>query len=255
MHEWRYCIELAYHGGRYHGWQLQPNAVTVQQKLEEALHMISRYKIRLTGAGRTDTGVHARRFFAHFDLSLRLSDDEIKQWVYRLNRVLAVDIVVYAIHRVSADFHARFTAISRTYRYFILKSKDPFQLEFAYRPGVDLNVEQMRIAADIFKQYSHFSCFTKSNTQVNNYNCNILESVLMETENMLIYQVSANRFLRNMVRAMVGTLLEAGKGRMDADALHQLLVSGTRSDAGESVPAKGLFLENILYPAGSFGQH
>lgn len=255
MQEWRYCIEMAYHGGRYHGWQLQPNAITVQQQLEDALCLISRRKIRVTGAGRTDTGVHARRFFAHFNNEALLEDSELQQWVYRLNRILPADIVIFKIHQVSCDFHARFSAISRTYRYFLLKTKDPFNTEFAYRPGMPLDVESMRKAAGIFMEYTDFACFTKSNTQVNNYKCQILESFLIETDTMLIYQVKANRFLRNMVRAMVGTLIDAGKGRLNEAQLRTLLISGTRSGAGESVPARGLFLEDIAFPENSFGHH
>jgi len=255
MQEWRYCIELAYNGGGYHGWQFQPNAITVQQRLEDALHKFSRIQIRVTGAGRTDTGVHARRFFAHFSIEARLNDDELKQWVYRLNRILAADIVVFKINRVSRDFHARFSAISRTYRYFILKTKDPFSTEFAYYPGLTLDIENMRKAAAIFQEYTDFVCFTKSNTQTENYRCRIIESFLVETDTLIIYQVKANRFLRNMVRAMVGTLIEAGKGRLNESELHALLISGTRSDAGESVPARGLFLEDVIYPENSFGSH
>lgn len=255
MQEWRYCIELAYHGGRYHGWQFQPNAITVQQQLEDALFLISRHKIRITGAGRTDTGVHARQFFAHFNYEVSFEDSDLRQLAYRLNRILPPDIVIFKIHRVSDYFHARFMAISRTYRYFLLKTKDPFNTDFAYRPGVTLNIESMHRAAKIFMEYRDFACFTKSNTQVSNYKCHVMESFLTETETMLIYQVKANRFLRNMVRAMVGTLIEVGKGKLNEAELHTLLASGTRSDAGESVPARGLFLENITYPENCFGHH
>lgn len=246
---------MAYHGGRYHGWQIQPNAITVQQQVENALFLVARQHIRLTGAGRTDTGVHARQFFAHFDFDSLLDDPSLKQWAYRLNRILSTDIVIFKIHRVSVDFHARFSATTRTYRYYLLKTKDPFNVEFAYRPGVSLDFKRMQKAAGIFKDYQDFTCFTKSNTQVNNYLCRINVSQVIETETMLIYHVAANRFLRNMVRAMVGTLLEVGKGRIDEQELHLLLTSGTRSDAGESVPAKGLFLEAIEYPENSFGNH
>ena len=246
---------MAYHGGRYHGWQIQPNAITVQQQVEDALLLVTRQQMRLTGAGRTDTGVHARQFYAHFDFESLLDEPSLKQWAYRLNRILSPDIVVFQIHRVSVDFHARFSATSRTYRYYLLKTKDPFNVDFAYRPGVALDVEKMQTAVGIFMEYEDFTCFTKSNTQVNNYLCRVTASRLIETETMLIYHVAANRFLRNMVRAMVGTLLEAGKGRISEQDLRVLLTSGTRSDAGESVPAKGLFLESIEYPENSFGSH
>lgn len=248
----RYFLHLAYDGTAYHGWQQQPNAIAVQQVIEQSLSLILSQKILITGAGRTDTGVHARNYYAHFDIERNLSPDDLILLVYRLNSILPRDISIFKGFRVDNDAHARFSAISRTYHYYISRNKNPFLQLYAWKYTGKLDVNQMNEAAARFLLHQDFTCFSKSGTDNATNLCLVAESYFQETDNMLIYHVKANRFLRNMVRAMVGTLLDIGKGKMDSAGLLELLNTGSRSDAGESVPAKGLFLEKVDYPSGLF---
>lgn len=248
MESFRYFLHLSYNGTGFHGWQLQNNAHTVQQELQSALEVLLKKPLMLTGAGRTDTGVHARNFFAHFDAEFLMNSSELRQLVYKLNRFLPSQILIIGAFRVKPEIHARFSALSRTYRYYISRRKDPFSPNLNWIYTADLDIEIMQKAAGIILQYKDFTCFSKSGTQTSTNDCTIFESYFKSEEHLLVYHVKANRFLRNMVRAIVGTLIEVGKGNLSIVRFIEILESGTRSEAGMSVPACGLFLENIEYP-------
>jgi len=241
----RYFIELSYNGKAYHGWQNQPNAISVQQVLEEALSVLMQTKIEVVGAGRTDTGVHASQMFAHFDVEFEI---DISTLVYKLNAILPNDIAIHDIFRVKEDAHARFDAISRTYHYKISTSKNVFTNDFAYRFQLPLNVEKMNEACKILLRYKDFQCFSKSNTDVKTYYCNIEKAEWIEEQNDLIFIITADRFLRNMVRAIVGTMINIGLGKIQVKDLITIIGSKNRSEAGYSVPAHGLYLTQITYP-------
>jgi tRNA pseudouridine38-40 synthase len=241
----RFFLEISYNGKNYHGWQTQPHDVSIQQVIEEALATIFQRKIEIVGAGRTDAGVHARQLFAHFDLE---TTENSNQLVYKLNAILPVDIAVHNCFQVKDDAHARFDAQLRTYRYYLIWNKNPFLQDFAYRVHKKPEVEKMNQAAQILLQYTHFQCFSKSKTDVKTYLCKLTEAYWEEKDNQLIFTITADRFLRNMVRAIVGTLLEVGFNNLSSEELHQIIASKNRSQAGKSVPAQGLFLEQITYP-------
>lgn len=240
-----YFIKLAFKGTNYHGWQIQDNATSVQAILDHSLTLMLREEITTTGAGRTDTGVHAKEFYAHFNT---IEKKEFgNNFIGRLNIFLPKDIVVYGIYPVSDTAHARFDAVSRTYEYHIHQKKDPFLDEFScyiYKP---LDVKKMNEAAELLFQYNDFKCFSKSRTQVKNYTCHIMEAHWQQSGHRLIFTIKANRFLRNMVRAIVGTILEVGFGNLNIDEFKKVIESGDRSMAGESVPACGLYLTKIEY--------
>lgn len=246
----RYFLHLSYDGSAYHGWQIQPNATTIQFLIESSLSLILSDHIQVTGAGRTDTGVHARNYYAHFDLAAQLSDQDLKHLVYRLNAILPQDIAVFSAFEVVTGTHARFSAVSRTYRYYISRRKNPFQNLYSWQNHRELDLVKMKAAASKLKSFNDFSCFSKSGTDTSNNLCTIMESCFIEQDELLIYHIQANRFLRNMVRAIVGTLIDIGKGKFDPAELDELIAGGNRSDAGESVPARGLFLEEVAYPPG-----
>jgi tRNA pseudouridine38-40 synthase len=247
MENYRYFLKFAYNGTDFHGWQQQPNARTVQEEMQNALSVICRIPVKLTGAGRTDTGVHARCFYAHFDSVVLLDNSDLQSLISRLNRFLPSSIVLMDAFRVKPDIHARFSALSRTYRYYISRQKDPFNLDFSWIYTANLDTASMKLSAKIVMEYTDFTCFSKSRTQTMTNDCSIYESYFEEEGSMLIYHVRANRFLRNMVRAIVGTLIEVGKGNLDNSRFRAIIENGTRSDAGMSVPACGLFLEDIEY--------
>lgn len=241
----RYFVEFSYFGKHYHGWQIQPNAITVEEVLEAAFSKLLGEKIDLIGAGRTDAGVHAKQMFAHFDV---FSELDIADVIYRLNAFLPFDIAVQTISSVLPNAHARFDAINRTYEYWIVQTKNPFYQDQAHYIKYPLKLEKMNEAAQVLLQYSDFQCFSKSNTDVHTYLCTISEATWYCQKDLLIFSITADRFLRNMVRAIVGTLLEVGLGKIEVKELHTIISSKNRSNAGASVPAKGLYLTQILYP-------
>jgi len=244
----RYFLELAYRGSAYHGWQRQPNAVTVQEKVEDALATLLREPVEVVGAGRTDTGVHARQLFAHFDLEAELSPD----FVFKMNSVLPMDIAVRSLLKMKPEAHARFDALSRTYEYHVVLEKDPFSLESAYFLKRKPDLKKMNEAAKMLMEYSDFKCFSRSRTDVRTYTCRIEEAYWEKRGESLMFNIKADRFLRNMVRAVVGTLLEIGWGKLEIEELHQIIKSKNRSEAGASVPAHGLYLTKVEYPNNIF---
>ena len=242
----RYFIKLAYNGANYHGWQMQDNARTVQQELNEKISLMLNHKVNLVGCGRTDTGVHAREFYAHFDLPDEFGeiDDTL---AFRLNAFLPPDIVVYHIFQVPQEFHARFDAKSRTYRYYISRRKDPFRTAISYTYHAPLNLEKMKEAAEILFSYDDFTSFSKLHTQTKTNICRIMEAKWEEKGQLFVFTIKADRFLRNMVRAIVGTCLEIGKGKLAVEDMQRIIEAKDRSQAGFSVPPQGLFLEKIEY--------
>lgn len=240
----RYFIEFSYCGKKYHGWQIQPEAISVQEKLNEALSTIFRQKIEVVGAGRTDTGVHASQMFAHFDIE----DEMINEIVFKLNSILPDDIAIYQVFLVDNQKHARFDAISRTYQYKIWLGRNPFLLDFSWQiHSLKPNVSKMNEAAKILLEYEDFQCFSKVKTNVHTFNCTIFQAFWVQNGNELTFTISANRFLRNMVRAIVGTLIDVGLEKISIDDFRKIIESKNRSNAGLSVPAKGLFLTTINY--------
>ena len=240
----RYFIELSYNGKNYHGWQIQPDAVSVQEKLNNAIGTIFQENIQVVGAGRTDTGVHASQMFAHFDIDKKL-DDKV---IFKLNSILPHDIAVHDVFLVDDDKHARFGATSRSYEYKIWLGRNPFLLDFSWQiHSQKPNINLMNEAAKLLLEYTDFQTFSKVKTEVYTFNCDVTEAIWIQTQNELTFHISANRFLRNMVRAIVGTLLDVGLGKLSVSDFRQIIESKNRSNAGLSVPAKGLFLTNIKY--------
>ncbi|WP_299113157.1 tRNA pseudouridine(38-40) synthase TruA [uncultured Winogradskyella sp.] len=241
----RFFIEFLYNGKAYHGWQNQPNAISVQEVLEKALSTILKTNISIVGAGRTDAGVHAKQMFAHFDFEGTFKSKDL---VYKLNSYLPKDIAILDIFEVQTEGHARFSATSRTYHYKISTSKNVFDYDLAYQVLLPLNVDAMNEACNILFEYKDFQCFSKSNTDVKTYNCEIKEAYWTQESNHLKFTITANRFLRNMVRAIVGTMVNIGLGKLKPKDLHNIITSKDRSRAGFSVPAHGLYLVDIVYP-------
>lgn len=242
----RYFLQLSYKGTRYFGWQRQPNEISVQEVIEKALSTILREDIAVVGAGRTDTGVHALYYVLHFDVLNEISEPE--KLLYHLNRFLPEDIAIQKIKKVSSDFHARFSAVSRTYKYFICTEKNPFQTETCYQYTVPLDVEKMNEAAGILFEFEDFTSFSKLHSDVKTNNCKIFNAEWKTEGNMLVFTIKADRFLRNMVRAIVGTLLEVGKGKITIGDFRKIIELKDRGAAGTSAPAHGLFLIDIEYP-------
>jgi tRNA pseudouridine38-40 synthase len=242
----RYFIELAYDGTNYHGWQIQQNAVSVQELLNKALSTLLRHPIETIGCGRTDTGVHAKEYFAHFDGTKH--EIENSKFEIGINALLPHDIAIKRIIPVNADAHARFDATLRSYEYHIHFEKNPFLNGYSWLLRDRPDMELMNQAAAIIMEYIDFSCFSKSNTQVKTNNCKIAKAIWEQTDNGIIFKISADRFLRNMVRAIVGTLLMVGKGEMHPEEIRTIIESKNRSKAGMSVPACGLYLTEIKYP-------
>ncbi|TLP77046.1 tRNA pseudouridine(38-40) synthase TruA [Maribacter sp. ACAM166] len=241
----RFFIQFSYFGKAYHGWQNQPNAITVQEVLEDAMSRISKQSMCLMGAGRTDTGVHAKEMYAHFDTEQL---EGIPELIFRLNSLLPTDIAVQRIFEVEDEAHARFNATSRTYEYYIMKTKNPFFTDMAHFIKKDLDVNQMNFAAEFLVGKKDFECFSKSNTDVFTNICDLRNALWTQENDMLIFSITADRFLRNMVRAIVGTLINVGLGKYPADYVNTILKSKDRTMAGVSVPAKGLYLTSIVYP-------
>lgn len=240
----RYFIELSYKGTNYHGWQIQPEVNTVQEEITKAFETILQEKIQIVGAGRTDAGVHASQMFAHVDTLKALTHE----YIHKLNTVLPNDIIIKSIKEVLENKHARFDAISRSYEYRILIGRDPFLLETTWQiHQKKIQLEKMNEAAEILFQYQDFESFSKVKTDVKTFNCTIMEAVWKLEGNQLIFYIKANRFLRNMVRAIVGTLLDVGLEKKSVDDFRNIIESKKRSEAGLSVPAKGLFLTEVTY--------
>ena len=249
----RYFIQLSYNGTAYHGWQVQENtSATVQQVLSEMLSKLLNEPVFATGCGRTDTGVHATDFYAHFDTSNAALMTEKEKWIFRFNAALPADISVQNIYAVKADANARFDAVARTYQYFISRKKDPFRIGRACFLYGALDVEAMNSAAAELFRHTDFTSFAKSNTQNFTNNCRVYEAEWREENGLLVFTVSADRFLRNMVRAIVGTLIDVGKGKMSREEFNAVIESRDRSNAGYSVPACGLYLVKVDYPAAYF---
>lgn len=244
----RYFIHLAYNGSHYCGWQIQAKHLSVQEVITHAFSLLFNKEISITGAGRTDAGVHASCFYAHFDCEKNFSDIEIKNLIHRLNSFLPNDIVIYSIFPVAADAHARFDASERTYRYYVTYKKNPFVLDCAYRIYFQPDIEAMNRCCDELKKHSDFTSFSKLHTDTKTNDCCIYNAVWKEENNLLVFEITANRFLRNMVRAIVGTLLEVGKGKIAEEDVKNIILSKNRCNAGTSVPAHALFLTNIRYP-------
>jgi len=246
--KFRYFIHLAYDGTGFYGWQRQPGLRTVQQTLEEALSMMLRNRIGLTGAGRTDTGVHAREFYAHFDLDSALPTAGRERLVFRLNSFLRGEISLDGIVPVKEDAHARFSAVSRTYRYCIARNPDPFRRPYTYLYNRPLDIPKMDLGAGMIAAASDFTSFSKVDTDTATNICRVEHARWEPEGSELVFTITADRFLRNMVRAIVGTLLQVGKGKVSLDELRKIIDGKDRCLAGDSAPAKGLVLAGIGYP-------
>lgn len=242
----RYFLELSYHGKNYHGWQRQPNAISVQEVLEKALSTLLRKSISIIGAGRTDAGVHAKVMVAHFDTVLTSIQEE--QLVYHLNQFLSSDIAIHSLKKVNPGAHARFDAISRSYEYYITSEKTAFNNDLHFLFKNPLDIDAMNNAANCLLDYEDFECFSKANTDVKTFLCKIEKAEWIKSENGYIFTITANRFLRNMVRAIVGTLLNVGEDKINTKQFLMILESKDRSKAGFSAPAHALFLTKITYP-------
>ena len=241
----RYFVTLSYDGTRFHGWQIQPNGISVQGELEHGLSLLLRTTVQVTGAGRTDAGVHARMMVAHFDYD---GDVDCQQLAYKLNKLLPQDIAIQKIEPVAADLHARFSATSRTYYYYLHTTKDPFQRHYSCELHYPLDFELMNRAAAMLLDYEDFGAFCKSHADVKTTLCHVTEARWVQLSDYeWRFEITANRFLRNMVRAVVGTLIEVGRGRLSLDDFCRVVEGKRRSDAGESMPGNALFLVDIKY--------
>ncbi len=240
----RYFIELAYKGTHYHGWQYQPDASSVQETLNKALSVLLKKEIDVVGAGRTDTGVHAKQMYAHFDW-----DNEIETAVltHKLNSFLPKDIAICSIVKVADEAHARFDATKRTYEYHIHTYKDAFETEGSWHYPNALDLNQMNAACQLLFKYTDFECFSKTHTDVRTFNCVIFEAHWKQEETKIVFTIAADRFLRNMVRAIVGTMINIGIGKINLADFERIIESKDRGQAGFSVPAHGLYLTRIEY--------
>ena len=241
----RYFIWFSYDGTGYHGWQLQPNGNTVQAELQRGLSLLLREEITVTGAGRTDTGVHARQMAAHFDTDAVFDTDTL---VMKMNGVLPPDISVSKVKQVSDEMHARFSALASTYHYYIHTKKNPFRRHYSLELHYVLDFPLMNEAARILMEYEDFGAFCKAGSDVKTTICHVTAAEWHQTaDDAWYFEITANRFLRNMVRAVVGTLIEVGRHRMTLDEFRQVIIGGRRTQAGESMPAQALFLERVEY--------
>jgi tRNA pseudouridine38-40 synthase len=243
----RFFIELSYNGAAYHGWQLQPGVDTVQELISTGLRYKMGFQGNVTGCGRTDAGVHACQFFAHFDHPGRFNQSELDSIAFSLDSFLPADIAVSRIFRVKDDAHARFDAISRTYKYYINQKKNPFNFNLTWRHPFAYDLRKMNLAADTLLSFTDFTSFAKLHSDVKTNNCKIIEARWEQRGGQLIFIITADRFLRNMVRAIVGTLVEVGSGKISLDGFRQIIEMKDRSRAGMSVPAQGLFLDKVDY--------
>ena len=241
----RYFIEFAYKGTNYHGWQYQPNAISIQETLTNALTTILKTTIELVGAGRTDTGVHAKQMFAHFNYDAEI---ETSHLVHKLNSFLPKDIAVINFHKVHNEAHARFDAKKRTYEYHIHTQKEVFECDDSWYYNKSLNINLMNEACKILFQHTDFECFSKVHTDVSTFNCIIYEAHWKQINDKIVFTISADRFLRNMVRAIVGTMINIGLEKVSLQEFEEIINSKDRKKAGFSVPAHGLYLTKVEYP-------
>ena len=241
----RYCIECSYNGSKYHGWQKQPNASTVEGVLSQCIGLRLSEKIVLTGAGRTDTGVHAFQMFAHFDVDNEIDDDV--RFLQQLNSFLPDDILIHSIFKVPPVFHARFSAVERTYQYFISKKKNIFNENMYFFPNT-LHVPKMNDACEFLLGEKDFTSFSKANTDTHTNDCNVKKAIWADEGDCLTFTISANRFLRNMVRSIVGTLIDVGQEKLKPENVLDIIKKKDRSEASMSAPANALFLKEIIYP-------
>jgi tRNA pseudouridine38-40 synthase len=239
----RYKIELSYSGKEFNGWQKQPNAPSVQQTIEDACLMLFKQKIDLVGCGRTDTGVHAKNYVAHFDSDYRFGGESTN----KLNRYLPKSIVINSIMQAIPDFHARFDAKSRTYEYIITTQKNPFLIDFAWHIAYDLNIDLMLQAALKLYDYADFTSFSKLHTNAKTNNCKIFNVEINPKGTVLVVRITADRFLRNMVRAIVGTIVDVGRGKISVEQFCRIIENKNRGDASRSAPAQALFLVEVEY--------
>ncbi len=244
-------MHMAYDGSDYCGWQIQPKEKTVQQVMEKALSLLLREEVSVTGAGRTDTGVHASYFIAHFDLEHAdpnsPPDPISNQFLFKLNRYLPPDIVVYKIWQVPMEMHARFSAISRTYHYHISTLKPLYNRNYSLHIYGELDLEEINRCCEVIRSTSDFTSFSKLHTDVKTNNCRIMDVHWKEEEQGYLFDIKADRFLRNMVRSLVGTLLNVGQGKMDCEGFKKIIEAKDRGKAGQSAPSKGLFLVHVEY--------
>ena len=240
----RYFMELGYNGAPFFGWQVQPGKETVQGCIENALSLLLREEVSVTGCGRTDTGVNARQFFAHFETEQQI---DLQKLTDKLNSFLPKEIAIYRIFPVEEGIHARFSATSRTYKYYVAVTKNPFNFHYSYRIFQKLDVAKMNEAATMLLETSDFTSFSKLHTQVNNNLCRVTEAHWAMEDGVLVFTVTADRFLRNMVRALVGTLLQVGKEKITVEEFRDIIARKDRCAAGDSVPAHALFLERVVY--------
>ena len=242
----RLFFEVAYKGTNYHGWQIQPNAKTIQEELNSVLSTLCQQEINIVGSGRTDTGVHCKQQFFHADINIEISYKDLQ---HKMNSMLPFDIAINSIRGVKESAHARFDATSRSYQYFINTRKDPFQKEFSYFFSQVLNIKTMNEAASLLIEGEQdYECFSRVKTEVNNFMCHITKARWIEAADGLMFEISANRFLRGMVRAIVGTLLEVGLNRLSIEEFKEIISSKNRKKAGRAVPPEGLFLSKVIYP-------
>jgi tRNA pseudouridine38-40 synthase len=245
---YRYFIKLAYDGASYHGWQIQDNALTVQEVITKAVRLMWMKDFKMIGCGRTDTGVNASQFYAHFDLEEEKPCEELNELVHRLNRYLPDDIVIYSIFPVPPDLHSRYDAISRTYKYHIHTYKDPFLIEHSWFVPGKLDLELMNRGGEVIMEYEDFTSFSKANEKRKTNLCNITSAQWEIDGHKIVFTITANRFLHDMVRAIVGTMINLGQHKISIEELRLIIESKNRCNAGESVPAKGLFLTRVEYP-------
>jgi len=242
----RYFITFSYDGTRYHGWQIQPNGDSVQAQMQHALSLLLRQEIIVTGAGRTDAGVHARMMVCHFDYEGKIDGEQLS---YKLNKLLPYDIAVSKVTQVTDQLHARFSATSRMYRYYIHSDKNPFLRSYSYEVHYPLDFNKMEKGAKLLLKYDDFGAFCKSHADVKTTICHVTQAEWHQTSPTTWYfEIRANRFLRNMVRAVVGTLIDLGRGRLSIEDYCRVIEGKKRTEAGESMPAHALFLEDITYP-------
>ncbi|WP_394996212.1 tRNA pseudouridine(38-40) synthase TruA [Emticicia sp.] len=241
----RYLIECSYKGTAFHGWQIQLNAISVQEQIENALSVLLKQKVDISGSSRTDTGVHAFQQFAHFDIAAEISN--VDKFTHSMNGILPQEIAIKQIMLVADDFHSRFEATHRQYLYRIIQEKNPFWYEMAYFIKANLDLDLMNNAGQILLQYTDFQCFSKVKTDVTTFDCKIEFAYWERQEQFLLFHIKADRFLRGMVRAIVGTMIEVGTGRMTLADYEQVILSKSRKNAGQSVPPEGLTLVEVGY--------